>query len=127
LNGVKNFDAGGYTGPGGKYQPAGIVHADEFVLRKEATASLVRAVGMAGLDYMNLTGKLPGYSGGGRVAAPSYRPAPINVSRGSSIDYGRLASAMASQMPPMLSVYSGEDAKSASRTAIRDWEWEQVR
>jgi hypothetical protein len=78
LNGVKGYDTGGYTGAGGKYQPAGIVHAEEFVLRKEATASLARAVGMAGLDYMNLTGRLPGYASGGHVAAPasSYRSAP---------------------------------------------------
>ena len=26
--GIPSFDVGGYTGPGGKYQPAGIVHAD---------------------------------------------------------------------------------------------------
>lgn len=29
------FSNGGYTGAGGKYDPAGIVHAGEFVLRKE--------------------------------------------------------------------------------------------
>lgn len=30
------FDQGGYTGPGGKYQPAGIVHAGEYVQPQEA-------------------------------------------------------------------------------------------
>jgi lambda family phage tail tape measure protein len=34
-----SFAAGGYTGPGGKYQPAGIVHAGEFVINREATAA----------------------------------------------------------------------------------------
>ncbi|MBU1330871.1 MAG: tape measure protein [Gammaproteobacteria bacterium] len=29
------FSAGGWTGPGGKYQPAGVVHADEHVQPKE--------------------------------------------------------------------------------------------
>lgn len=32
------FDTGGYTGNGGKYQPAGIVHAGEFVMTAENTA-----------------------------------------------------------------------------------------
>jgi hypothetical protein len=36
---------GGYTGAGGKYEPAGIVHKDEFVFTKEAT----RAIGTGNL------------------------------------------------------------------------------
>lgn len=32
------FDEGGYTGDGGKYDPAGIVHKGEFVINKEATS-----------------------------------------------------------------------------------------
>jgi len=36
----KGFATGGYTGPGGKYDPAGIVHAGEFVFTKEQTARL---------------------------------------------------------------------------------------
>ena len=37
-NGLGNlFDVGGYTGDGGKYEPAGIVHRGEFVFSKEAT------------------------------------------------------------------------------------------
>lgn len=34
------FHKGGYTGPGGKYQPAGIVHAGEFVFTQEAVARI---------------------------------------------------------------------------------------
>ncbi|WP_443027275.1 tape measure protein [Sphingomonas sp. LR61] len=33
----KGFATGGYTGPGGKHDPAGIVHKDEFVFTKEQT------------------------------------------------------------------------------------------
>ncbi|WIB69804.1 tape measure protein [Curtobacterium sp. MCBD17_026] len=33
----KGFATGGYTGPGGKFDPAGIVHKDEFVFTKEQT------------------------------------------------------------------------------------------
>lgn len=36
----KGFASGGYTGSGGKYDPAGIVHAGEFVFTKEQTARL---------------------------------------------------------------------------------------
>lgn len=57
---------GGYTGPGGKYQPAGIVHADEFVVRRESRQAIESQYPGA-LDYMNQFGKLPGYAEGGRV------------------------------------------------------------
>ena len=58
---------GGWTGPGRKYQPAGIVHADEYVIRKESQRRLRRErPGL--LDYLNRHGTLPpGYAIGGRV------------------------------------------------------------
>ena len=40
---------GGYTGPGGKYDPAGIVHAGEYVMTADAT----RRLGIGLLDRMN--------------------------------------------------------------------------
>ncbi|WP_316191312.1 MULTISPECIES: phage tail length tape measure family protein [unclassified Bradyrhizobium] len=52
------FDRGGYTGPGGKYDPAGIVHRDEFVFNKEAVAR----VGLPALRRLQR-----GYAGGGLV------------------------------------------------------------
>ena len=63
------FSGGGWTGPGTKFQPAGIVHADEFVHRQEvvrqpgALAFLTRfnQVGMAALKGWH------GYAGGGLV------------------------------------------------------------
>ena len=60
------FDGGGWTGPGGKYQPAGLVHADEFVIRKESRQRL-EANHPGALDSMNRDGVLPGYADGGRV------------------------------------------------------------
>lgn len=60
------FANGGYTGPGGKYQPAGIVHADEFVIRSESRRKIESAFpGL--LAYLNARGSLPGYSLGGSV------------------------------------------------------------
>jgi len=55
------FADGGYTGDGGKYEPAGIVHAGEFVFTKEQT----RRAGVANLYAM--AGALAGYAKGGLV------------------------------------------------------------
>ncbi|HDL1164744.1 TPA: phage tail tape measure protein [Mannheimia haemolytica] len=49
------FSSGGYTGNGGKYEPAGIVHKGEYVMTKEATARL----GVANLNRLNY-GKVAG-------------------------------------------------------------------
>jgi tape measure domain-containing protein len=60
------FARGGYTGAGSKYQPAGIVHADEFVIKKDSRRKLEQmAPGL--LDYINKRGALPGYAEGGIV------------------------------------------------------------
>uniref|UniRef100_UPI00333EB014 phage tail tape measure protein n=1 Tax=Castellaniella defragrans TaxID=75697 RepID=UPI00333EB014 len=56
------FATGGYTGPGGKYEPAGIVHKGEYVLNQEAT----RRIGVGTLNRMNR-----GYASGGLVGAPA--------------------------------------------------------
>lgn len=68
----KGFDSGGWTGPGRKLQPAGIVHADEFVIRKAAQRKITRRHGRGVLNYMNQTGNLPGHSDGGKVGVPGY-------------------------------------------------------
>lgn len=69
------FAEGGWTGPGSKYQPAGVVHADEHVIQKESRRSL-EAAKPGALDYMNRTGQWPGYAGGGYVW-----PFPVDVSK----------------------------------------------
>lgn len=48
----KQYSSGGYTGNGGKYDPAGIVHRGEYVMTKEATARL----GVANLNRLNYGG-----------------------------------------------------------------------
>lgn len=60
-----SFDSGGYTGYGGKYEPAGIVHKDEFVFTKEATNRL----GVDNLYRLMNGGSLPGYATGGYVGS----------------------------------------------------------
>lgn len=61
------YHTGGFTGEGGKYEPAGIVHRKEFVVRSEATDQIRRKhPGL--LEEMNATGQVPGYARGGLVA-----------------------------------------------------------
>ena len=70
-HGVGGYATGGWTGPGSKYQPAGVVHADEFVIRKESTNRLRAKYGLGALNYINTFGELPGmggYATGGLVA-----------------------------------------------------------
>ncbi|MFC2248544.1 tape measure protein [Labrys portucalensis] len=57
------FSGGGYTGSGGKYQPAGIVHRDEYVFDQQAT----KRIGVANLE--RLRRGLPGFANGGFVGA----------------------------------------------------------
>lgn len=64
IYGMGTWATGGFTGYGGKYEPAGIVHKGEYVITKEATARLGRGF----LDQLNY-GK--GYSTGGMVGLPS--------------------------------------------------------
>ncbi|SOC14345.1 phage tail tape measure protein, partial [Rhodobacter maris] len=62
LGGALGFASGGYTGDGGKLEPAGIVHRGEFVMSKAATARL----GVGNLDALH-SAALRGYSDGGFV------------------------------------------------------------
>lgn len=76
----KYYAEGGWTGPGEKWQPAGIVHADEYVIKKDSRRRIeAQAPGL--LDAMNTTGSArpPGYDAGGRVL-----PYPVNA-RGTRI------------------------------------------
>lgn len=66
------YASGGFTGVGSKYQPAGVVHAGEFVLRRE----IVKKPGMR--SYLEaLNAGFPGYADGGLVVGagmPIYQP-----------------------------------------------------
>ena len=62
----KGFATGGWTGPGSKYAPAGVVHADEFVVKKSSRNKFERD-NPGTLDHINRFGTLPGYAIGGKV------------------------------------------------------------
>jgi phage-related minor tail protein len=76
------FADGGWTGPGSKYQPAGIVHADEFVTRQE----IVRQAGAVQfLTDFNDRGMVAiedwrGYADGGLVV-PANTPSAAGAAR----------------------------------------------
>jgi hypothetical protein len=77
LGTIPGFSEGGFTGPGifgtgDKYDPAGIVHANEFVVNQEQTAKnlpLLQAINEGRGGYANGGLVLPGYAGGGLVGA----------------------------------------------------------
>lgn len=69
--GVIGYDSGGYTGHGGKYEPAGVVHRGEFVMSKEATSR----IGVGNLEALH-RGALAGFAAGGYVGnSPAVRRA----------------------------------------------------
>jgi len=86
LGSIFGFADGGWTGPGAKNQPKGIVHGDEFVFSKRA----VGKIGVGNLTAMH-DSALKGYSAGGYVGtAPSIRkpdlqPASANTVQSFSI------------------------------------------
>lgn len=67
LKGLGLFASGGYTGDGGKFEPAGVVHRGEYVMSKEAT----RRIGVGTLEALHRAAQR-GYASGGLVggAAP---------------------------------------------------------
>ncbi|HFF1700092.1 TPA: phage tail tape measure protein, partial [Escherichia coli] len=72
-----HFATGGFTGTGGKYEPAGIVHRGEFVFTKEATSRI--GVG-------NLYRLMRGYAEGGDVGAAG---SPAQMRRAEGINFNQ--------------------------------------
>ena len=62
VGGLLGFSEGGYTGKGGKFQPAGVVHAGEYVF----SAETVNRLGVGNLDRLHTSAKR-GYASGGLV------------------------------------------------------------
>ncbi len=62
LGHLLGYAEGGYTGDGGKYEPAGVVHRGEYVMPKK----VVERVGVDNLAGLHRAA-LRGYSGGGLV------------------------------------------------------------
>ncbi|MGE4372898.1 MAG: hypothetical protein AB7E29_08365 [Xanthobacter sp.] len=74
------YDQGGYTGDGGKHDPAGIVHRGEYVFDKAATARL----GAGNLEALRRGKSLPGFASGGAVGIPATLKAPPSMAGATS-------------------------------------------
>ena len=67
------YHDGGRTADVGEFEPAGVVHGDEYVIRKKSRRRIEQKYpGL--LDEMNATGQVPGYARGGMVM-----PFPVSV------------------------------------------------
>ncbi|MDU7134475.1 MAG: phage tail tape measure protein, partial [Enterobacteriaceae bacterium] len=103
---IPEYDGGGYTGPGGKFEPKGIVHGGEFVFTKESTARL----GVGNLYRLMRGYATGGLVGAGNVSVPTmggisvYAPVSISqqsgggeVSQANTADTARLVQGVVQQ------------------------------
>lgn len=113
--------SGGYTGDGGKYEPAGIVHRGEVVLPQEIVA---RDAGMLKDRYGHLPGMdqlykggLAGYANGGRVGALEFAGLPgLNLT---TMQLGQLNKALAASTKALDREKSQRDAITSSMSELR--------
>lgn len=82
LGKLLGFASGGYTGPGGKNQPAGVVHKGEYVFDKRSTDRI---------GVKNLGKIQKGYAAGGLVGAMTPRIAAPSVPQTNPIAQGGIA------------------------------------
>ncbi|WRQ11913.1 tail tape measure protein [Serratia phage vB_SlqS_ZDD2] len=118
--GPAGFARGGYTGNGGKYEPAGIVHRGEFVMTKEAT----QRIGVNRLYAMMNNG----YADGGLVSldskassmaqSMSTRSAPASVQVSASVVLESGNTGGSQTMDPALSRAYTETVKQYVREGI---------
>lgn len=76
------LSSGGYTGDGGKYEPAGIVHKGEGVLNQDE----IRALGgESGFNELRRALRGPGHSLGGMAGSPSLSLVPKHPAQGGDL------------------------------------------
>ena len=103
---VTGFSEGGYTGNGGKYEPKGVVHGGEFVLRKEVVAQ----PGMRSyLDQLNQRG----YADGGYVGRSNNFSVP---------GLGQSSAAASPSAAPQIHLHIQSDGSGGSVTATEGYE-----
>ncbi|WP_176399918.1 phage tail tape measure protein [Shewanella sp. Shew256] len=79
-SGAVGYSSGGYTGAGGKYEPAGIVHRGEVVWSQRDVA---RAGGVATVEAMRKGNK--GYADGGVAGGAAYNGVPAAAMAGAGV------------------------------------------
>lgn len=105
---------GGYTGAGGKYDPAGIVHRGEYVMDAETVR---KAGGPAMFDA--LRANLRGYAGGGYVA-PAMPSIPALSRSGGGTSIQIIDQRSASAPPVETETTRGPDGREIVRMIVAD-------
>jgi hypothetical protein len=103
IGGLLGFAGGGYTGDGGTFEPAGVVHRGEFVMSKSATKKL----GAENLARLH-SAALQGYSGGGLVGIPKTLQ---RASGGAPMDSGGAAQGVTINAPVTVNASGGTPAQ----------------
>lgn len=91
------FSGGGWTGPGGRFQPAGEVHKGEYVFDQDSVRA---AGGPSALD--ELRRRLRGYSNGGLVS--DVPPPPLPSLRSGGVSDGSTAQASSQPLTVVVDV-----------------------
>jgi lambda family phage tail tape measure protein len=99
------FSGGGYTGDGGKYQPAGVVHRGEFVMSAQA----VRRIGVGNLEAAHRSA-LKGFASGGYVGNA---PHQLDRFTGRSSASGGAAQNITISAPVTVNAQGGDPAQNA--------------
>ncbi len=111
---MQGFSDGGFTSPGGKYQPAGIVHAGEYVIPQEGVNN---AQLQPVIDLMEIARR------NGSLARLDLRPVMMSVQSGKSYSSGGPTSAQTTSGSPINILSSGSgmtDAQLNRLNAILD-------
>lgn len=126
-----NFAEGGYTGDGGKYEPAGIVHKGEWVVPQEQVHAGTMPI-LQGINAGRVVGgdgaSLPGYASGGLVSAAQaqYGMSEMGTAYQSAVN---ALTVMGAPHPPGLPQYVpppppavGVAGYNAS-AGVKQWDW----
>lgn len=120
---MKGFDGGGYTGPGGRFEPRGLVHAGEIVFNQDDVS---RHGGVAAVEALRLG--LPGYSGGGVVGVEplmsrqqSHAQSAGNASIGTLLIKLGLAADAEMNIMPMIKDVVAQDAPGFAMQVVDDY------
>lgn len=106
------FANGGFTGPGGRNEPAGVVHKGEYVFSKAATSK----IGVGRLEAMHNSAK--GYASGGLVGGASNILPMESVSQMNNLTPAHAANSSTVSVPISIDIdATGADAAGLSRVA----------
>ncbi|UOO87500.1 tape measure protein [Neisseria arctica] len=110
------YSDGGYTGPGGKYEPAGIVHRGEVVFSQED----VRRFG--GVDRVEAM-RLRGYASGGIVGQPSAKGQGLGGNTVINVTVNRDGSA---ESDVQSDIETGKALASFVKGQIEEWAYSNI-